>query len=358
MLKSIDVLIGLTVIMLALSMAVTVMTQFVITVLNSRGRHLRRGLVDLMGLLDPALDRQVSRSIATAVLTHPLVSATARRLGSVVHREEFTKLLLHLAAGDDRRLGEDARGILKQALEANGIPNPETTLKNIRTAALQLEAASPELAASVRQNLAILQEARSDYVAKLNNWFDQTIDRVAQRFASSTRTITFAAAFLVAATLQVDTLMLVNRLSADDKMRDAFLAQARSMQAAPAAVTAAAAPPEASSSAPTNAETDRKYLAFLAQYGVITVPRSRDDWVKGWATVNWVGVLVTGLLLSLGAPFWYNSLGRLLQLRSALAAKDDQQRAERQGVDAGTGGDGPPRTARLPGERGGLTSAG
>ena len=67
------------------------------------------------------------------------------------------------------------------------------------------------------------------------------------------------------------------------------------------------------------------------------MPRSRDAWVKGWKESNLVGILVTGLLLSLGAPFWYNSLGRLLQLRSVLAVKDDQQRAERQGVDPATG---------------------
>jgi hypothetical protein len=355
MLKSIDVLIGLTVIMLALSMAVTVITQFVITVLNSRGRHLRRGLVDLLGLLDPDLTGTTARSIANTILTHRLVSATGKRLGSVVHREEFTKLLLHLAAGDDKRLGDEARGALKRALTANGVADPEATLKSIRTVALQLETASPELAANARQSLAILQEARSDYVAKLNGWFDQTIDRVSQRFASSTRTITFVAGFLIAATLQVDTLMLVNRLSADDKMRDAFVAQATSMPAAP---PAAAAAPEASSSALANTEADRRYLGFLARYGVITVPRSSDEWVRGWATVNWVGVLVTGLLLSLGAPFWYNSLGHLLQLRSALAAKDDQQRAERQGTDGGTGGGGTAKAARLPGERGGLTAAG
>jgi hypothetical protein len=88
------------------------------------------------------------------------------------------------------------------------------------------------------------------------------------------------------------------------------------------------------------------------------VPKTREDWVKGWGSVNLVGVLVTGLLLSLGAPFWYNSLGRLLQLRSALALKDDQQRSQRQGTDPGASGGGPARKARPPGERGGLTVAG
>jgi hypothetical protein len=129
-------------------------------------------------------------------------------------------------------------------LKKNGIENPEATLEKIRMAALDLETAKPDLGASVRQGMAILQAARSDYVAKLNSWFDQTIDRVSQRFASSTRGITFVAAFLLAAALQVDTLLLVNRLSADDKMRDAFLAQAKTMPAAPEA------------SAPTAAEND------------------------------------------------------------------------------------------------------
>ena len=124
MLKSLDILIGLTIVLLALSMAVTMITQAVTTVLNSRGRHLRRGLVDLLQQLDPALTETLSRTVATGILTHPLVSGSntpvaagsplevvtstfdrirrsigGPRLGNVVHREEFTKLLMAFAAG-------------------------------------------------------------------------------------------------------------------------------------------------------------------------------------------------------------------------------------------------------------------
>jgi hypothetical protein len=62
--------------------------------------------------------------------------------------------------------------------------------------------------------------------------------------------------------------------------------------------------------------------------------------VQRWGQINAVGVLITSLLLTLGAPFWYSALGRLLQLRSILAAKDDEQRNARQssrGTPAGTG---------------------
>jgi hypothetical protein len=349
MLKSIDVLIGLTVIMLALSMAVTVMTQFLTTVINSRGQYLKRGLIDLLSQIDPGLDKKVAGAVAKAVLKNPLVNATWGRLGSVVHREEFTKLLLHLATRNgDGQLDAGARDALKAALKNNGIEDPDAVLKNIRTAALQLESLNPELPASVRQSLAVLQEAKTDLVAKVNGWFDQTMDRVAQRFTAQTRTIVFVAAVLVAGTLQVDTILLVNRLSADDKLRDAFVARAKTMQPSAGTGSAAAAEDE---------KIDREYLAFLADHGLITVPRNVEEWKRHWNDVSPFGVVTTALLLSLGAPFWYNALRRLLQLRSALAEKEEQQRAARQGVESRADTDRPDK-ARVPGERGNLAAVG
>jgi hypothetical protein len=314
--KSLDILIGLAVIMLALSMAVTMMTQFVTTVLNSRGRHLRKGLADLLGQLDPVLRDKLAGEVATAVLTHPLVSNTSGGLGSVVHREEFTKLLLALT-DDKSSLQAEAKAALLKALQNNGIADPKATLSRVRAVTLQLEAASPQLGSDVRQTMAILQEARSDLVAKVNNWFDQTIDRVAMSFTATTRAITFGAALLVAVALQVDTVGLVNRLAADDALRTAFVQQAASI---------ANVAPDAGSP---DQKVERQYMAFLAQNGLVSIP-APEQWRAHWKDVNLFGVLITSLLLSLGAPFWYNALSQLIQLRSAIAAKDDIQRLARQ----------------------------
>jgi hypothetical protein len=342
MLKTLDVLIGLTVIMLVLSMGVTMLTQFVTTLLNSRGRHLKRGVVDLLHQIDPALKQKagataesIAGRIADAVLTHPLISASGRRLGTVVHREELTRLLLYLV-DDSATLEQAAKTELKQVLARNGITDPAATLKKIRDVSMQLEAADPSLAVNVRQTLAILQEARSDFVAKINNTFDQAIDRVSSRFTASTRAITFVAAILVAAALQVDTISLVNRLSADDKLREAFVARAASVQSAAAGIPAPAADAGGANEAPqpapvrTGEGVDLQYMAFMADNGLLTTARTRAQWIDRWGQINIVGVLITSLLLSLGAPFWYNMLGRLLQLRSVLAAKDDDQRNARQ----------------------------
>ena len=61
------------------------------------------------------------------------------------------------------------------------------------------------------------------------------------------------------------------------------------------------------------------------------------NWSGNGLHPNSMGVLLSAILLSFGAPFWYDALKNLLQLRSILAQKDDEQRAKRQNPDS-TGG--------------------
>jgi len=55
-----------------------------------------------------------------------------------------------------------------------------------------------------------------------------------------------------------------------------------------------------------------------------------SQWRDQWDVRKIPGILLATLLLSLGAPFWYNALKKLLQLKPLLTQKDDQQRADRQ----------------------------
>jgi hypothetical protein len=372
-LKSLDVLIGLVVVLLALSMAVTVVTQALTAIVNSRGKHLKRGLQDLLQQLDPAITAAISEKIADKVLTNPLVCASSiagvTRLGNVIHREEFTKLLMALAAGEgSARLEATTRQVLADALTRNGVTDPAKALEAVRRFAMDLERRSPDLANTVRQNLAFLHAAPSDLVAKINSWFDQTMDRTSQRFTASARAITFAGAFVVAFGLQVDTPSIANRLAMDDKMRDAFVEQAKAMNpppptaATPAPAPQPAADPKAAAEARAAADARREadYRALLSDYGIIRLPSDQNYW-RTFSPSEVFGMLLTALLLSLGAPFWYSALARLLQLRSVLAFKDDQQRSERQATTttaaAGTTAT-DPALAVLAGERGDLAAVG
>ncbi|BBA32801.1 uncharacterized protein sS8_0836 [Methylocaldum marinum] len=344
MLKSIDILIGLSVVMLIVSMAVTLVTQALLSLRQSRGRHLLGGLVDLLQQLDPGVERHFAEEIAKMILRSPILSGGKLfgvvRYGEVIHREELTKMLLDLAARDPaagqmNELQQTALKVLKRVMANNGITDPDGILKKIHMVALQLERSNPELANDVRENVALLQEAASEFLAKVNLRFDSIIDRVSERFTFSARVWTFISATLVAVVLQLDTVALVNRFAMDDAMRAAFVEEAvrlareqeREQQPAPMPVHAVSASAEAKQIEAK--QTEKQYLTFLAKQGVILPPSSFKHWYDNWQNVNLPGLIISILLLSLGAPFWYSALNRLLQLRSVLARKDDLQRLMR-----------------------------
>jgi hypothetical protein len=336
MLKTLDILIGLSVVMLFLSMIVTVITQFLINLGNMRGRHLLTGLADLLEQISPGIDRKIAQEISTAVLQNPLIRNANGGLGNVVHREELTKLLLELAASGGPQaasngtppLSQAAKECLLNTLQEDGLGDPaqiKTTLQNVRSLALQLELAHPELTNAARARIAMLQQVNSQFLGKINLWFDQTMDRVSERFTANTRWVTFATGLALALVLQLDTAALVSRLSTDQTMRDALVARAQNETAMPK--------PKENDKMQLS-DGDRQVIRDVMMNNVLGVPQSWDDWTGRWNLQNWpiktVGILLTAVLLSLGAPFWYNALQNLVRLRSIVASKDDQQRDERQ----------------------------
>jgi hypothetical protein len=215
-------------------------------------------------------------------------------------------------------------------LGRNGIADPNKTLERVRSVALELELAHPELSNNLRYSTAFLQAAKSSFLAKINGWFDQTIDRVSDRFTRSTRIVTFCGSLLIALILQLDTAQLVNRLSEDSNLRAELVKQA-------IAVNRESLPGNSGSSTsllPNFDASDRQRLRALVQDEVIEFPSTFHDWTGRWTPDNvllkLLGIALTAALLSLGAPFWYSALKNLIRLRSIIAQKDDEQREVRQ----------------------------
>lgn len=275
MLHSLDVLIGFAAIMLLLSAAVTMLTQTVTGALGWRGKNLVRGLITILNQVDPKITAFCARQIALGVVRHPLIARAEGKAGTVIQREELTRILLELAAGQEpggKTLDEYARLTLKRTLETNGIANAAQVLENIHLLGLKLEALRPEWPSSVRKGIAIATEAPSQFAGRIHACFDETMDRVTQRFARHTRSVAVVISVVVAAGLQLD---------AFDLLRHAN--------------TAAIVP---------------------------------ENWNWGWAKLP--GIALSAILLSLGAPFWYNALKDLVGLRPVLARKEQAHREQRQ----------------------------
>lgn len=372
MLKSIDIMIGVTVVMLVVSVVVTALTQFVLHRLNTRGKNLRTGVADLLQQIAPGFTRECADHIAQKVLLHPLIRESEKRLSAAVHREELAKLILELATTEGpHQLDPPHRKSLLDALAKDGIKDPEGVLKNVRSMSLNLELSNPEMSTAMRSGIALLQEAHSEFLGKMNAWFDQTIDRVVDRFTAQTRAITFTCAFAVALVLQLDTASLVNRLSTDPALRQALVEQALAIerqevaggqnqgatQTSPAAGqnqtptdTTAAGQNQAATDTNTataramltaDIQSQKESLRDMARLGLVDFPRSVSEWTSRWSADNGLpkllGILLSTVLLSFGAPFWYNALKTLLRFRSVIASKDDDQRKERQTTTAPVG---------------------
>lgn len=322
--KTLDVLIGVSLIMLVVSMTVTIFTQFFTTLFNTRGRGLKKGIEILVTQVDPNLKESASE-IAGAILTHPLIAEPMSRYGTVIHRDDLVRLLLELAAGQGQvKLGAAAKQALTNALAENGIADPAATLEQLRLLAVQIEAARPDLASHLWRDFAILQGARSNFVAKINGWFDQTIDRVSSRFTMGAHSITLVCALVIAFGLQLDTVGIINTLWMNDALREQLVTEAAAVERAnPNGSGEKLAAPE---------KSEALYFDHLARYGLITIPNP-GTWRAELYPIKVPGILLSALLLSLGAPFWYNALKNLLQMRSVMAQKDDVQRLSRQTTD-------------------------
>jgi len=377
MLKTLDILIGTVTVLLIFSMAVTVITQAITAILNRKGKHLRDGITNLLQQLGIS-DLPIAKKIAEAVLKHPMISLDGK-LSSVIHRDEFMKLLLDFGSGQGASILEkDAKDVLLGALKRGGIADPGEALKNVHDMAQQIEASNPGIANYIRDGLAVLHGAPSEFVARLHSWFDQSIDRVSERFTRYTHLVVVGVSLVVVLFVQLDIIAVVQRLSIDDQFRATLVDNAA--RDFSAKVTNSGA--KANQSQITNPANDPKsgeppnvdskdYYNLLNKAGLITIPNdSVSDWwtqLKNGRKVP--GMIISVLLLSLGAPFWYKALAQLLQLRSAIAGKDDAQREQRQGAtpsadgagaaSAGPATTGAASTANLPkGESGDLAAVG
>lgn len=374
MLKSVDILIGFSVIMLVVSMSVTLIIQWIVHISGMRGKELLKGLTALLQQIDPKLlTPEYAEAIATKILTNPMLARFGEKLAEVVQREELIKTVLEIAAGAAAPspqpaapvAGSDAASpaappaqanipltaeqALAQALAKLGIPDPGQKLDAIRLVAMRLEASHPELATHVREAQAVITAAESQFVAKVNGWFDPTMDRVSQSFANHSHYWTAGVSLLLALLLQIDAFKLVNRLAIDDTLRASLVSVGPKISppqgSGPA--TPPATPPDATSdeqikTLEKDTQDNLAQLRVLATDKLITWPDGWDNWKKGWSQSSVFGVLLSAMLLSFGAPFWFNVLGDLLKLRPILAAKDDQQRQERESSKTPADGGGSP----------------
>jgi len=339
MLERIDTLIAFAAVMLGVSLLITIINQMIASLLGHRATYLRAGIKDLLETLDPALKPNLEK-ITDDVLTHKLATDSAfahvawapRRwkLASTIRPEELAKLLKLVSAGQP--YAANVQAILNEV-------NP-TVAREAQLIAATINTLAPTAAASADELIRQVSDKATKAIGRLEGAFSSTMDRVRQRFTLQMRVWTIVFSLIFAFAYHLDVAKIYSQLSIDPSLRASLsnissdLMKKYSEVAAPQTPAAgtemradttsdqATKDLEDGSNKLAAAYKDIKSKLADPKLAIFEVPR---NWTDFGGLGGIFRILATAAFLSLGAPFWYNTLRSLTSLRSKVA---EQMQAE------------------------------
>lgn len=241
----------------------------------------------------------------------------------------------------------------------NGAEQETSTLEQIRLGLAVLSVSQPQLKQAVEALLTGVEE----YVAEgqstflqarrnVENWFDSGMERLSGWYKRRAQTLAFIIGLSVATVMNVDSLQLVSQLWRDPVVREslanqatAFLEQNKDGLQTPDAQQLAqlqaqisqlniplgwvgSALPTDSSGAVMIGDGSQKLCTLLPKssvelyglrvgsecYPIVNTPKFND--LTGWL-LKIVGLLISGIAAAQGAPFWFDILKRIINIRAS-----------------------------------------
>jgi hypothetical protein len=325
---ALDVALGLIFVYLVLSLICSAVSETISSVLAWRSDTLREGIENLLGD-----DDEQAKAAREKMFNHPVVAGLIRRKGGWLSRRKTLKkipLIKNLPAINDVRYPSylPARAFAiallypdpPAAADAGAVePEPGTAEAAQRARELAVEARTRVAAAiagidnqQTRQALTILWNNAGKDVKKFENglerWFDDGMSRVSGWYRRRVQVVIWALAVIVTLALHADTIQIGQTLWKDDATR--------------AAVVARSAELAQQEQPPPTGDDPEAYLEEVDKLGIPlgwgSFPEYDGTW--DWLSIvllNILGLGMTAVALTLGAPFWFDLLKKVANIRSA-----------------------------------------
>lgn len=158
----------------------------------------------------------------------------------------------------------------------------------------------------------LIQEAGDDLGKARKNveaWYDAGMERASGWYKQKVQLIIITIAIIVTFATNADSLMIANRLFANPAERERIVAEAGKYSSASASAASAALPKPVSDILGWSPHRDISDPEFNP-----ADPRALPNSFGGWLT-KLAGILLTAFAASLGAPFWFDVLGKITNLR-------------------------------------------
>jgi hypothetical protein len=253
-------------------------------ILQMRGRQLETTIKQMLN--DPEL--------AAAFFGHPLIEPLAKNESkpSYIEPGTFSRVLVDILAPT----GVHTFSTLHQAVTAENTTGVRKAVGALtRGIPLPQETGGDDQLESLLKNI--------------ENWYNDTMNRASAWYKQKSRYCLFGIALLVSVIFNADTLAIVDSLSSDPTLRAVVvsLAQKRAEEAPPSSDLAIS------------------YSQINQLRGELQPLRLPLGWSSGDLASEtamsvfdkFVGLLLTTLALTMGAPFWFDVLNKLVNIRSA-----------------------------------------
>ncbi len=335
----VEIALGLVFVFLLLSLIATGVREWIAGILATRAKFLTKGITTMLGeLANDVLDHGLVQSMRSEANWFQRILKVGKEEGDKVVRDPsylasdtFSAALLDVImkkapgtkpdpgkGAPDGSADELARRLRAGIKELSGLPG-----------------VGPQVQTSIQT---LWEQAGADldkFRKNVEHWFDNQMDRVSGWYRRRSHIVLLAIGIAVAGGLNVDTITIARSLAIDAHLRQTIAAEATANAGANGSSGSPAGDETTGSVAGTGPTCDGGTLnGCIKELRSLSLPIGWHSWSvyldatappegrsKGQQALEIllkiIGILVTALAVSLGAPFWFGLLNRLTGIRAS-----------------------------------------
>ena len=334
----VDVALGVTIVYLGTSLFVTIINEYIAQLMNLRGRNLFNSLKQLIA--DPGLRTKLQAIPTLRPYFQEADHVWTRLRGhsiSYVDTQVLAQMLLELILPQSSTTAPSEQSTLPQpppnsstpAVPDPEQPTPPTTHTDLTEKAEVLQKlAQVKIDPALKTQLEAVIHSASDSMESVtqavSSWADRSLTMLGEHYKRNMQILSFIVSLFVAGILNIDTVALIERLYKDKELRTTvaefairFGEQQRSNDIQACLGKSADAQKQ-----------DDKCNDLLGQVDAIQ-SKNKDlgQLPIGWSDaatsqtsqpLRMVGWFLTALAASLGAPFWFDLLTKVVNVRHGM----------------------------------------
>jgi hypothetical protein len=326
-LEFLDLVIGLIFIYLIYSIAASTLWEFFVNIFHLRANNLRDWIVNNFDFFNFETDRSDKKKkiISNKILNHPMVRGmlknpeVAEKNPSYISSKVFADVLLDLMVNHDS--------------DPDNKPWKSVDINTLRSSLETSKVLPQKLKSTLLQYISEASGDLQKVKDKLGTWYDEAQERLLGSYKKNLQVWIFVISSVLVCITNADTLKLVSYFYNNDDARVAIANKAALFVKDTAIVNLVT---KIDSTAFNSAsKRDKDALKAKADEKITTLKKLNEELIQSSIPIGWNnediktyksvfdylkkigGLLLSILAVSMGSPFWFDILNKLVSLRSS-----------------------------------------